>query len=143
MTKDIAVRERFLELRAEGWSFERIATELEVSKQTLIAWSKEMETELANLKAIRLEGLQEQYHVLRAKRIELFGKKLQAIMDELEKRDLSDVPTERLFDLVLKYGRALKDDEYVLTFSATEKQTFDDLLQSVSGDTERTIRWTA
>ena len=32
--------QRFVELRSQGWSFARIATELNVSKPTLIQWSR-------------------------------------------------------------------------------------------------------
>lgn len=47
---------------------------------------------LANLKAIELEALQEKYYLNKRKQIELFVEKLQAIKDEFEKRDLSDIP---------------------------------------------------
>jgi orotate phosphoribosyltransferase-like protein len=38
--KDPQVIERFIGLRAQGWSFARIAAELDVSKPTLIHWSR-------------------------------------------------------------------------------------------------------
>ncbi len=34
---------RFIMLRSQGWSFTRIATELNVSKPTLIKWSRQSE----------------------------------------------------------------------------------------------------
>ncbi|MHC4278182.1 MAG: transposase, partial [Planctomycetota bacterium] len=95
-------KEQFIELRAKGLSFDKIAKELGVSKQALINWSKELSLEVSNIKAIQLEALQEKYYVLKEKRIELFGEKLKAINDELSKRDLSDIPTERLLDLLGK-----------------------------------------
>jgi transposase len=95
-------KEQFIELRAKGLSFDNIAKELGVSKQTLINWSKELSLEVSNIKAIQLEALQEKYYILKEKRIELFGEKLKAINDELSKRDLSDIPTERLLDLLGK-----------------------------------------
>jgi hypothetical protein len=117
MTKDVQTKEKFIELRAAGKSFEGIAQELDVSKPTLIGWSKELSMEIRNLKAIRLEALQEQYHVLQARRIELIGQKLQAVVDELDKRDLKEIPTEKLFDLLLKYAGMLKQDETNLLFT--------------------------
>jgi len=42
MTKD-EKKEQFVELRIKEETFESIAKELEVSKQTLINWSKEYE----------------------------------------------------------------------------------------------------
>jgi orotate phosphoribosyltransferase-like protein len=55
--KDLAVKEQFVELRARGWSFDRIAKELKVSKQTLINWSRELVLEISNRRAIERESL--------------------------------------------------------------------------------------
>jgi hypothetical protein len=41
---------------------------------------------------------------------------LKAINDELSKRDLSDIPTERLLDLLGKYGKLLKEEEVTTVF---------------------------
>ena len=114
-------KEQFIELRAKGLSFDKIAKELGVSKQTLINWSKELSLEVSNIKAIQLEALQEKYYILKEKRIELFGEKLKAINDELSKRDLSDIPTERLLDLLGKYGKLLKEEEVTIVFKKEEK----------------------
>lgn len=114
--KDEKTKEQFVELRAQGLSFEKIAKELKVSKQTLINWSKEPEFEIANLRAIELEALQEKYYLTKKKRIELFGEKLKVIKEELEERDLSDISTERLFDLLQKYATALKQEEVGIVF---------------------------
>jgi len=55
----------FIELRAKGWSYRRIARKLRVSKSTLANWSQELEEEIASLKAMELEGLFEQYFLLK------------------------------------------------------------------------------
>jgi orotate phosphoribosyltransferase-like protein len=41
--KDTEIIDRFVELRAQGWSFSRIAAELNVHKNTLLAWSRKHE----------------------------------------------------------------------------------------------------
>ncbi|MBI4284166.1 MAG: helix-turn-helix domain-containing protein [Chloroflexi bacterium] len=103
--KDQQTKERFMELRAQGWSFARIAKELKVSKQTLVAWSRELEKQIANLKAIEFEALQEKFWLLKEQRMELFGERLKVLKKELENRDLKEIPTERLFELLFKlYG---------------------------------------
>lgn len=121
--KDQETKTRFVELRAEGWSFDRIAQELKVSKQTLISWSKDLEMEIANLRAIELETLQERFYMTKAQRIELFGGKLQAIKDELDKRDLSELPTDKLFDLFIKYSNVLKNEATATVFRGTQTTT--------------------
>ncbi len=42
------------------------------------------------------------------KRIEIYGERLNAIQDELAKRDLSDIPTNKLFEMMIKCETALK-----------------------------------
>ncbi len=109
-------KERFIELRGKGLSYDRIAKQLQVSRQTLITWSKELEKEIANFRAIEMEALQEQFYCTKQKRVELMGKQLQAIQKELEKRDLTQVSTERLFDLLLKITNQLKEEEIKTVF---------------------------
>lgn len=117
--KDIESKNKFIELRAKGLSFDKIAQELNISKQTLITWSKELKIEIANLKSIELEVLQEKFYISKTKRIELFGSQLETLKNELGKRDLSQVGTEKLFELSLKYGAFLKEEAEPITFKET------------------------
>jgi len=123
--RDQETKEKFVELRAKGLSFDRIAAELETSKQTLINWSKELENEISNLKKVELEALQEKYFMLKSQRIELFGEKLKAIKDELDKRNLSDLPTDKLFDLFMKCFHQLNAESVDIVFHG-EKQLLED-----------------
>lgn len=50
------------------------------------------------------------------KRIKLFGRQLETILKELEQRDLKEVPTDKLFDLLLKYARKLREEETAIQF---------------------------
>ena len=106
----LETKERFIELRAKGWSFDKIAKELGKAKQTLIDWSKELQDEIANRKALELEALYESYFLLKENRLQTLGVMLTKIKKELEKRNLSDVPTDKLLDLLLKYESQLKDE---------------------------------
>lgn len=114
---DNETRDHFVELRAQGKSFAAIAEELNVSKPTLIAWSEDLEVEIANLRQIHVEGLREKHRMGAERRVELFGKQLDAIEGELGKRDLTAVPTERLFDLLVKLGKELNATDAPLRFS--------------------------
>lgn len=106
----------FIELRAKGLSFDKIAKKLNVSKPTLIKLSKEFEHEINNFKIIELENLYEKYYMKKEKRITLFGDILKKINDELQNRDLSKIPTEKLFDLMIKYSKYLKDEKNEMIF---------------------------
>lgn len=114
--KDQKTKTQFIELRAQGLSFNNIAKRLNVSKPTLIKWSKEFEYEISNAKAIELETLYDKYYMVKEKRITLFGEFLERIREELESRDLSDIPTERLFDLMIKYSNYLKKENIEMIF---------------------------
>jgi len=108
--ESIETKERFIELRAKGWSFDKIAKELSKAKQTLIDWSKELKDEVANRKALELEALYETYYLLKENRLQTFGGLLNKIKDEVLSRDLSDVPTDKLLDLFLKYNSQIKEE---------------------------------
>ena len=103
-------KHKLIELRAKGYSFDKIALELGKAKQTLIDWSKELQDEIANRKALELEALYETYYLQRENRLQTFGAMLTKIKKEVESRDLSDVPTDKLLDLFLKYNSQVKEE---------------------------------
>jgi hypothetical protein len=119
MITDPAVKDRFIELRAQGLTYDLIAQELNISRRTLIYWSKSLKSQIDPLRAAHLETLLDKYAALKENRIELFGKKLQAILQVLENRPLYDIPTDKAFSLVLKYAAALKKEETDLERSLT------------------------
>ncbi len=97
---DLQMQQRFIQLRSQGWSFVRIAKELGVAKQTLITWSRKHQHEIQNLRAIELEGLQEQLLFTREARARILTDQLRKAEGELAKRSYADLTTSRLFSLV-------------------------------------------
>jgi transposase len=106
------LKSKFIELRAKGYSYAKIARKLKVSKSTVANWSQELEAEIASLKAIELESLYERYYLTKESRIKLLGDQLKEIRSELKKRELDEVSTDKLIELELKIYQALMD-EYV------------------------------
>ena len=115
-------KSRFIHLRAKGNSYTRIAEDLGVSKGTLVNWNNELETEIAHVRGIELEALQEEFFLLKEGRIRLLGGQLKAIQTEISKRDLSKVKTDKLMELQLRYFEELKS-EYVKTGERTKIST--------------------
>ena len=76
-------------MRAKGLSYAKIAKELKVSTSTLTNWNQELQEEIAQVKAMELEALQEEYFILKEGRIKLLGEQLKAIQEEISDRDLS------------------------------------------------------
>lgn len=131
MKKDTETQEKFMELRAQGWTFQRIAEELGVSKQTLINWSKDLKEELETRRALELEALAERYWLTREKRLELYGKRLEAVNEELERRiekgDLkskAQFSTAKLFALMVQlHGLMEKEHSEVRVLSEKEQES--------------------
>jgi len=115
------VKQRFIELRAQGMSFEKIAKELGKAKQTLIDWSKELQEEISNHKAMELEALYETYYLFKEARLKQFGEIVARLSEELQERNLSDVPTDKLLDLYLKYSDKVKEEVVEPRFKTSEE----------------------
>ena len=97
--KDDQTIDRFIELRAQGWSFSRIAAELNVHKNTLLAWSRKHQHRIHNLRALETEALAEKFKLSRQTCLETLAEDVRRIRDELSRRDLKDIPTARLITL--------------------------------------------
>lgn len=108
---------RFIQLRAAGWSFARIATELQVSKPTLIVWSRKHQFEIANLRAIETEALAEKLLANRQQRWQALGQDLARVEAELSKRDLTAVPTSRLLGLAAMLRREVSRETGTVRFT--------------------------
>ena len=92
----------FIQLRAKGLPYVRIAERLGVATSTLANWNAELEAEIASARAMELEALQAEFFVLKEGRITILGEQLQRLRGELASRGLTEVPTERLLELLLR-----------------------------------------
>lgn len=119
--ESIDIKERFIELRAKGYSFDKIAKELGKAKQTLIDWSKELQDEIANVKALELEALYEKYYLLKESKITNYGAILSKITTELKNRDFSKVNTGQLLELYLLYFEKLSQEVIEPVFKSSEE----------------------
>lgn len=108
--KDAQTQQQFVALRAQGLSFARIAETLQVSKPTLINWSRKFQFEIQNQRAILDEQLQEKWLANRESRVNALGQQLQQVEAELAKRDLSSLTTAQLFSLAHFLRRHLKQE---------------------------------
>jgi hypothetical protein len=102
--------QKFLVLRAQGKSLRTIEKELGTNRGTLAKWQQEYSEELKNLRAIERDAMREKFSLTNQAQLELFGTQFTRLKEELERRDLSDIPTPKLFELVLKYSTRLTED---------------------------------
>ena len=120
MAHDTETKNQFIELRAKGWAFSKIAEHLGISKQTAVTWSKDLHVEIANLQNMELEALQKKYKNTVEQRLKLFGRQLKRVTKELTSRDLSEVSTKDLCEMFLKLAAALKKEQTVCNFRKEE-----------------------
>lgn len=111
-------KQTFTELRANNESYEKIAKKLKVSKTTLIAWAKELELDIENLRAITHEALNEQYKVGHQHRLQMWSEQLEMVRTELKTRGLGDIPTTKLIELLDTLSEKLNNEAYAVIFKS-------------------------
>src|SRR5207253_1948434 len=92
-------RNQFLHLRVQGWSFNRISSQIGVSKPTLIAWNRSNASEITALRTAQQTETREDLLAVNKQHIAFLTKKLDAIRQELLSRELERVPTRQLESL--------------------------------------------
>ena len=120
---DTDKQRKFIELRAKNKSLQTISNEIGVSKPTLIKWDKEFKYEVKNLNNIELEALTEEYKVSIDQRITYLGKLQKKVLNELKSRDLQDVKTDKLLEMLIKVGDKLQEakGEFYPSFKTSEE----------------------
>ena len=112
MTKTLEQVGKFVELRARGYSYDKIAEETGISKPTLLKWSTDYSRELKEAEHFEMNSLLSQYGVLRQSRVEAFssmlGKALQELKKRAEQNDYSEIPTDKLLKLTLEFERRVE-----------------------------------
>lgn len=112
MTKTLEQVGKFVELRARGYSYDKIAEETGISKPTLLKWSTDYSRELKEAEHFEMNSLLSQYGVLRQSRVEAFssmlGKALQELKKRAEQNDYSEIPTDKLLKLTLELERRVE-----------------------------------
>jgi hypothetical protein len=114
-------RQKFIEQRARGWSLVRIASDLGVARSTLIEWSRQFRFEIQNQLAIELDDLRNRLLGPRQARASGLAEKLARVEDELRKRDLATLSTQRLFSLSLVLRREIERETDDVPFAIPVK----------------------
>lgn len=100
--------QRFIALRAQGLSYARLQAELNVSKPTLIAWSRQHQFQIQNLKAIELEALGEKWLATTTDRVNALGEQLRQVETVLRQRDVGELTTPQLHTLARSLRRQIE-----------------------------------
>lgn len=117
-----ARQERAISLRADGRSYEDISSELNVGVQEAIDLVKEQPERTQTLAGVRMEAFFVQNRINTRGRIEELSSLRQRLSDELARRDLTDLPTDKLVTLLIKTNEALKGEVTTPTIFSTAGQ---------------------
>jgi transcriptional regulator with XRE-family HTH domain len=114
-------QQKFVERRAQGWTYARIASELGVAKSTLIEWSRKFRFDLQNRCTLELDELRDRVLGSRQTRVSRLTERLARIETELSQRSLADVSTARLFALAEQLRRQIERETADLGFVSPVK----------------------
>ena len=105
-----AKEKEFLVLRSNGLSFDKIAKNLNVSKPTLVKWSKIYQDEIQDLKAMDLLALKEKYQYTQKETYETLLKQMKKVEDAITNTDFSKL---NIKDLMLTKANLLEKIEQI------------------------------
>jgi len=93
-------KEKFIDLRSDGLSFDTIAKKINISKNTLINLHLELEDEIGNATFLKYQTILEKYKLTKKNKVEYHSNLLAKVLNELENRDLTKLNFKEL--LLLK-----------------------------------------
>jgi hypothetical protein len=147
--KDIDTKHRFVELRARDKSLRTAADEVGIGLQTAVRWERELKEQIENLKIMELDALLERHRLTLQAQIERYGVELTRLNEELQERDLADVSTPKLYDIMIKLhtrvegarpALTLRDDDEIADQKALRGLVASRRIRNVSETTARAGR---
>lgn len=124
-------RMAFVMQRAQGKSFDKIADDLGITKQTLIKWQGELFAQIREQEFYEIQLITEAYAVTRRQRFDATAKTLGAVLAELARRvdtdQLAEMPTDKLVNLALILEKRLMQDTGRELVSVRTGSLFEDL----------------
>ena len=77
--------------------------------------------QIAATRALYLEELNDKFYLTTEARLQLFGGQLESVKAELARRNLSDMPTHKLFEILIALHKALKEEAIEPHFMTEEE----------------------
>ena len=100
--------EKFVELRAQGWSLNHIASELHIAKRTLVEWSGEQAAQIKSLRALLQETAQEKLAASHEEELARLLRTQKDVEEELANRPLYRLPLEKLFGVAAELRQEIR-----------------------------------
>ena len=113
---------QIITLRAQGISYAKIAEEVKVSKQTALDIARAERDQIDTLQATEMEALFEAHKINLKGRLEQLSTLQRRLLEEIKKRDLSDLPTKDLINLYLSTSKSIKEEVFAPEILSTSEQ---------------------
>lgn len=107
MSTTLDTKTEVVRLRAMDYSFSRIAAAMNLSKPTVIDICSELEAEIARARQGELDTVQKDISYATDERSTLYRQLIGKIHAEIITRDITQVATERLFNMLERTERSL------------------------------------
>lgn len=114
-------KSQFIELRVKGYSYDKIAKQMKLSKQTLVEWGKQCAAQIESGKRLELDSIASQFALHREERLKSLGSLLQRLEEEIATRDLTEVPTDKLLAMYLKFHSNVTSELVELSVQSSEE----------------------
>ena len=92
-----AKQKEFIILRADGVTFDKIATTLKTSKSTLIKWSRLYQNEINDIQFESMVKIKEEYEHTKINKYKILLEQLQKVDDAILNKNLADTSLKELF----------------------------------------------
>ncbi len=122
--KDAELKEKFIEMRVAGDSYDKIAKELNKSKTTLIKWDRELSKEISNLEFFDYKALLEKHKLTQKAKIEFFVEEIEKIKKALQNKDYNNIAIGELTKLLEKYENDLNKEIKGIHYCTGEFRSF-------------------
>ena len=130
-------REQYIIMRAEGLSYAKIAAQLGISKSTCSKWEKDFSDRIKTAREDRLKDLYTLYRLGRENHIKKLGETLERIDEALAKKDLTEIPADKLLKLKLEYEEKLQSQYTEPVEESFTDYTTEEMLEAVAALYER------
>ena len=114
------VKEEVIRLRALDYSFDRIASTLNISKPKVVDICSEFNDEIETAKTIQKNTLIDDFAYSIEERSKLYRELIAKIHAEILSRDIKQVSTERLFTMLERVERSLSNLEPKTNYSSSQ-----------------------
>ncbi len=124
MNKNEKKVQEAIRLRAEGKSFEEVAAALDISEQDAVNYIEDNIEQADTLLSVKRETFLRSSKLDAQSRAARLSQLQNTLLEEIQKRGLADVPTDKLISLYLKANESIgrESEKISLTFLSETRQ---------------------